>query len=85
MTGRFGRCLQMQVDEDIRMQECEAGGGVVLSRNEYFTPISVHPLFMQLWMRKKFAPVCFDCVGCWAAFLAAECYMRKSEIITETK
>ena len=48
MTGRFGRCLQRQVDEDIRMQECEAGLGVVLSRNEYFTPKSVHPLFRQL-------------------------------------
>ena len=34
VTGRFRKCLLRQVDEDIRMQECESGGGKLLnSRN----------------------------------------------------
>ena len=48
VTGKFKRCLERQVNEDIRMQHCEAEGGSVLSRNEYYTPKSVQPVFRQL-------------------------------------
>jgi hypothetical protein len=48
VTGKFKRCLERQVNEDIRMQQCEAEGGSVLSRNEYYTPKSVQPVFRQL-------------------------------------
>ena len=34
LTNKFKRCLERQVDEDIRMQHCELKGGTVLSRNE---------------------------------------------------
>ena len=48
VTGKFKRCLERQVNEDIRMQHCEAEGGTVLSRNEFYTPKSVQPVFRQL-------------------------------------
>ena len=58
--------LQWQVDEDIRMQHCELGGGTVLSRNEFYTPKSVQPIFRQLWSYTltqlgNSAQACFDC------------------------
>ena len=34
LTNKFKRCLERQVDEDIRMQHCELKGGTVLSRKE---------------------------------------------------
>ena len=37
-----------QVDEDYRIQEYEAGGGVLLkTKHEYYTPKSVHTVFRQ--------------------------------------
>ena len=48
VTGQFKRCLERQVNEDIRMQPCEAEGGTVLSRNEYYTPKGVQPVFRHL-------------------------------------
>ena len=48
VTGQFRKCLYRQVDEDIRMQMCEAEGGTVLSKNEWYTPKSVQPIFKQL-------------------------------------
>ena len=49
VTGRFRKCLDRQVDEDLRMQEFEGGGGVLLnSKCEYFTPKSIQPVFRQL-------------------------------------
>ena len=48
VTKKFKRCLERQVDEDIRMQHCELSGGTVLSRNEFYTPKSVQPVFRQL-------------------------------------
>ena len=48
ITSKFGRCLQRQVDEDIRMQVFEKGGGTILnSRLEYYTAKSVQPVFRQ--------------------------------------
>ena len=41
VTQKFRRCLERQVDEDIRMQHCELSGGTVLPRNEFYTPKSV--------------------------------------------
>ena len=44
VTGRFTKCLDRQVDEDLRMQEFEGGGGVILnSKCEYYTPKSIQP------------------------------------------
>ena len=49
VTGRFTKCLDRQVDEDLRMQEFEGGGGVILnSKCEYYTPKSIQPVFRQL-------------------------------------
>ena len=49
VTGRFRKCLDRQVDEDVRMQEHENSGGTILnSKHEYYTPKSVHPVFRQL-------------------------------------
>ena len=49
VTGRFRKCLQRQVDEDIRMQDYEKAGGKTLnSKREYFTPKSIQPIFRQL-------------------------------------
>ena len=49
VTGRFRKCLDRQVDEDLRMQEFEGGGGVMLnSKCEYYTPKSIQPVFRQL-------------------------------------
>ena len=48
VTKKFKRCLERQVDEYIKMQHCEMNGGTVLSRNEFFTPKSVQPVFRQL-------------------------------------
>ena len=48
VTGTFRKCLNRQVDEDIRMQVCEKGGGKVLnSRKGYYTAKSVQPMFRQ--------------------------------------
>ena len=48
MTGQFRRCLQRQVDEDMRMQEFEGGGGILLnSKHEWYTPKSIQPVFRQ--------------------------------------
>ena len=50
VAGRFWKCLQRQVDEDIRMQEYEKNGGIVLNlKREFYTPKSVQPEFRQLW------------------------------------
>ena len=49
VRGRFTKCLDRQVDEDLRMQEFEGGGGVILnSKCEYYTPKSIQPVFRQL-------------------------------------
>ena len=49
VTGTFSKCLSCQVDEDIRMQECEAEEVVLLnSKHEYFTPKSVQAVFRLL-------------------------------------
>ena len=49
VTGRFRKCLDRQVDEDLRLQEFESGGGVLLNfKCEYFTPKSIQPVFRQL-------------------------------------
>ena len=48
VTGTFTKCLPRQVDEDIRMQHYEAAGGVLLnSKHEYYTPKSVQTIFRQ--------------------------------------
>ena len=48
VSGSFSKCLQRQVDEDIRMQEYEASGGILLnSKYEYYTPKSVQTIFHQ--------------------------------------
>jgi hypothetical protein len=48
VVGKFLKCLYRQVDEDVRMQELEAGGGVLLnSKYEYYMPKSVQPVFRQ--------------------------------------
>ena len=48
VTGSFTKCLQRQVDEDIRMQQYEANGAILLnSKHEYYTPKSVQPDFRQ--------------------------------------
>ena len=48
VSGSFSKCLQRQVDEDIRMQEYEANGGILLnSKYEYYTPKSVQTIFHQ--------------------------------------
>ena len=48
VVGKFEKCLYRQVDEDVRMQQFEAGGGVLLnSKYEYYMPKSVQPVFRQ--------------------------------------
>jgi hypothetical protein len=48
VVDKFQKCLYRQVDEDVRMQEFEAGGGVLLnSKYEYFMSKSVQPVFRQ--------------------------------------
>lgn len=48
VDGRFLKCLYRQVDEDVRMQQFEKNGGVLLnSKYEYFMPKSVQPVFRQ--------------------------------------
>ena len=49
VKNKFTKCLQRQVDEDIRMKLRENEGCVLLnSKNEYFTPKSVEVIFKQL-------------------------------------
>ena len=37
VVGKFEKCLYRQVDEDVRMQQFEASGGVLLnSKYEYY-------------------------------------------------
>ena len=48
VTKKFGKCLNRQVHEDIRMQVFVSEGGTLLnSKNEYFTPKSVQAVFKQ--------------------------------------
>ena len=48
VAGRFQKCLHRQVDKDIRMQDFEQSGGILLnSKYEYFMPKSVQPMFRQ--------------------------------------
>ena len=49
VTGVFTKCLNRQVDEGLRMTVCEGEGGQMLnSKNEYYTPKIVLPMFRQL-------------------------------------
>ena len=49
VKNKFTKCLQRQVDEDIRMQLREIEGSTLLnSKNEYFTPKSVQLIYKQL-------------------------------------
>ena len=49
VVRKFSKCLQRQIDEDLRMQKNEREGGVNLnSKNEYYTPKGVQPVFLQL-------------------------------------
>ena len=49
VKNKFTKCLQRQVDEDIRMKIRENEGFVLLnSKNEYYTPKSVELIFKQL-------------------------------------
>ena len=48
VTGVFRKCLDRQVDEGLRILQCENDGGVVLnSKNEWFTPRTVETVFRQ--------------------------------------
>ena len=48
VTGVFKKCLDRQVDEGLRITECETEGGDILnSRNEWFTPKIVEAIFRQ--------------------------------------
>ena len=48
VIGKFLKCVYRQVDEDVRMQQFEADGGVLLnSKHEYYMPKSVQPVFRQ--------------------------------------
>ena len=43
---RLSKCLQRQVDEDIRMQEFEANGAILLNTtHEYYTPKGKQAVF----------------------------------------
>ena len=45
----FKKCLDRQVEEGLRILECEGGGGVVLnSKNEWFTPKVIETVFRQI-------------------------------------
>ena len=49
VVKKFRKCLERQIDEDQRMQKNERDGGVTLnSKNEYYTPKGVQPVFLQL-------------------------------------
>ena len=49
VVRKFHKCLQRQIDEDQRIQKNEREGGVTLnSKNEYYTPKGVQPVFLQL-------------------------------------
>ena len=49
VTNKFRKCLQRQVNEDIRMKTRENEGFKLLnSKNEYYTPKSVELIFKQL-------------------------------------
>ena len=46
VAGTFRKCLQRQVDENVRIQNCESGVGHLLnSKREYFSSKSVIPYF----------------------------------------
>ena len=48
VSGIFKKCLDRQIDEGLRMNECEARGENLLnSKNEYFTPKIVETVFRQ--------------------------------------
>ena len=48
VTGQYRKCLDRQIDEGLRITECESkGGGLLNSKNEYFTPKIVLPVFRQ--------------------------------------
>ena len=48
VSGAFRKCLDRQVDEGLRILQCENEGGVVLnSKNEWFTPRTVETVFRQ--------------------------------------
>ena len=48
VVKKFSKCLPRQVNEDIRMQEFENKGGILLnSKQEYYTPKSVQTVFRQ--------------------------------------
>ena len=48
VTKKFGKCINRQIYEDIRMQHCVKRGGTLLnSKNEYYTPKSVQVVFKQ--------------------------------------
>ena len=48
VTGVFRKCLDRQVDEGLRILQCENEGGVVLnSKNEWFTPKVIETVFRQ--------------------------------------
>ena len=48
VTGCFKKPLLRQIDEGLRIDQCEAEGGILNSKNEYFTPKIVVPTFRQL-------------------------------------
>ena len=49
VSGVFRKCLDRQVDEGLRIQQCENEGGVLLnSKNEWFTPKVIETIFEQL-------------------------------------
>jgi hypothetical protein len=49
VVGKYQKCLNRQVDEDVQMQQYEACGCVLLnSKYEYYMPKSVQPVFRQL-------------------------------------
>ena len=48
VSGVFRKCLERQVDEGLRILQCENEGGVVLnSKNEWFTPRVIETVFRQ--------------------------------------
>ena len=48
VVGKYQKCLYRQVDEDVRMQQNEACGDILLnSKYEYYMPKSVQPVFRQ--------------------------------------
>ena len=48
VTGVFRKCLDRQIDEGLRITECESEGGTILnSKNEWFTPRIVEAVYRQ--------------------------------------